>query len=110
MAPPSGYACDNLEKWRNPLQIVNLPYSSGGRWRIGASQMMPVAPLRDISYESIQRHRAHVHHTLRDPETLTPVNFVDMFDAGAYMTKRQKTKPSMCEKEKIMMSKNCTKE
>lgn len=45
---------------------------------------MPIGPLRDISYESIQRHRAHIHHTLRDPESVVPLDFVSMFDSGAY--------------------------
>ena len=46
--------------------------------------MMPIGPLKDISYESIQRHRAHIHHALRDPESVVPLDFVSMFDSGAY--------------------------
>ena len=65
--------------------------------------MMPIAPLRDISYHSIQRHRAHIHHTLRDPKSVVPLDFVDMFDSGAYNPARGrdiKTKTGKGEEEK----------
>jgi hypothetical protein len=61
---------------------------------------LPIKPLREITYHSVQRHRARVHQTMRDASKMAPVNFVDMFDAGAFDTKKKKKKKKQKQKKK----------
>ena len=47
-------------------------------------------PLSEITYAAVQRHRAHVYQTMRDASKLQPVDFVSMFDAGAFAKDKKK--------------------
>ena len=51
---------------------------------------LPVPPLSEITYAAVQRHRAHVYQTMRDASKLQPVDFVSMFDAGAFAKDKKK--------------------
>ena len=58
---------------------------------------LPIRPLREITYRGVQRHRAHVHQTMRDASKMVPVDFVDLFDAGVYAKeKKNKTAHRKC--------------